>query len=80
MAAAALHEKRPEDAGDATGPDSVMTKGEILNYLKASFNYLHKALLSINEKNEIIKSSSISPMLAGKATRLGLVVESLIHA
>jgi hypothetical protein len=37
-------------------------------------------MLSIDEKNRVIKSSSVSPMLEGTASRLGLVVESLIHA
>ncbi|HEX3387085.1 MAG TPA: DinB family protein, partial [Mucilaginibacter sp.] len=80
LGAAALGEKPPADAGDETGPDTVRTKAEIINYLKASFDYLHKAMLSIDEKNRVIKSSSVSPMLEGTASRLGLVVESLIHA
>jgi hypothetical protein len=58
----------------------VRTKAEIINYLKASFGYLHKAMNAIDEKNQVIKSSSISPMLDGTATRLGLVVEALVHA
>jgi len=37
LAAAALGEEPPADAGDELGPEAVRTKAEILNYLKSSF-------------------------------------------
>ena len=80
LAAAVLGEKPPADAGDETGPESVRTKAEIVEYLKGSFAYLHKALEAIDEKNEVVASIPISPLQAGTATRLGLTVEALIHA
>ena len=80
LAAAALGEETPVDAGDELGPEAVRTKAEILNYLKGSFVYLDKAIEAIDQRNTPVKSSPISPLKSGEATRLALVVESLVHA
>jgi uncharacterized damage-inducible protein DinB len=80
LAAAALGEEPPADAGDELGPDAVRTKDEILRYLKGSFPYLDKAIEAIGQKSTPVKSSPISPLKSTKATRLTLVVESLVHA
>ena len=83
LGAAILGEAPPADAGDEMGPDSVRTKPEIIQYLKDSFVYLHKAVAAIDGKNELEPSGSspISP-LQGKvpATRLGLTMEVLLHS
>ena len=75
--AAILSEKVPVDVGDESGPVSVKTKAAILNYLKESFAYVHKAVLTINEKNlvEPIKS----PFGEGTVTRLGLATSVAAH-
>src|SRR5215469_6476062 len=80
LAAAALGEEPPADAGDETGPESVRTKAEILAYLNASFAHLDKAIDAIGEQNPAVRSSPISPLKSSEATRLALVVESLVHA
>lgn len=80
LAAAALGEEPPADAGDEVGPESVRSKPEILNYLNESFAHLGKAIDAIGEKNAMVKSSPISPLPAKATTRLGLTVEALIHA
>jgi hypothetical protein len=80
LAASALGEKPPADAGDEIGPDSVRTKAEIIEYLKGSFAYLHKAAVTIDEKNAVVNSSPISPLQGDRATRMGLTVEALIHS
>jgi uncharacterized damage-inducible protein DinB len=80
LAAAALGEDTPADAGDEMGPDTVRTKAEILDYLNASFAHLGKAIDAIGEKSPIVKSSPISPMKGTETTRLALTVEALIHA
>ena len=80
LAAAALGEEPPADAGDEVGPEAVRTKAEILNYLNGSFAQLDKALEAIGQKNVPVKSSPISPLKGTEATRLALVVESLAHA
>jgi uncharacterized damage-inducible protein DinB len=80
LAAAALGEEPPADAGDELGPEAVRTKAEILDYLKGSFAYLDKAIEAIGQNNAPVKSSPISPLKGAEATRLALVVESLVHA
>jgi uncharacterized damage-inducible protein DinB len=80
LAAAALGEETPADAGDELGPEAVRTKAEILNYLKGSFAYLDKAIEAIGQKTAPVRSSPISPLKSTEATRLALVVESLVHA
>jgi len=80
LAAAALGEEPPADAGDELGPEAVRTKAEILNYLKGSFAYLDKAIEAIGQKTAPVKSSPISPLKSTEATRLALAVESLVHA
>jgi len=80
LAAAALGEEPPADAGDELGPEAVRTKAEVLNYLKGSFAYLDKAIEAIGRKNTPVKSSPISPLKSTEVTRLALVVESLAHA
>jgi DinB superfamily len=80
LAAAALGEEPPADAGDEAGPESVRSKPEILNYLNESFVHLGRAIDAIGEKNLMVKSSPISPLPVKATTRLGLTVEALIHA
>jgi uncharacterized damage-inducible protein DinB len=48
-----LQEKPPVDTGAEKGPESIKTKAQIMQFLKESFTYLHKALGSITEKNEL---------------------------
>jgi len=80
LAAAALGEDPPTDAGDETGPETVRTKAEILDYLGESFAHLGKAIDAIGNSNAALKSSPISPLNNAEATRLALAVESMIHA
>jgi uncharacterized damage-inducible protein DinB len=80
LAAAALGEEPPADAGDENGPETVRTKAEILDYLNSSFAHLGKAIDAIGEPNAMVKASPISPLPASKTTRLALTVEALIHA
>ena len=80
LAAAALGEEPPADAGDERGPESVRTKDEILEYLKRSFDHLGKAIDAIGNPSIGVKSSPISPIPASTATRTMLIAESLIHA
>jgi uncharacterized damage-inducible protein DinB len=51
LGASILQEKPPADVGAESGPDSLTTKADILKYLKDSFNYAHKAIGAVNEKN-----------------------------
>jgi uncharacterized damage-inducible protein DinB len=75
--AAILGEKVPVDVGDESGPSALKSKEEILTYLKDSFTYVHKAILTVNDKNlvEPVKS----PFGEGKVTRLGLAGSVVGH-
>jgi uncharacterized damage-inducible protein DinB len=77
IGAAILEEKPPVDVSGESGPASMTSKADIMKYTKDSFAYLHKALSSINEKNEtdMIKS----PFGEGKVTRLGIATLVLWH-
>src|SRR5262245_24901720 len=79
LAAGALGERAPPDAGDETGPESLRMKSEIVDYLKGSFGALHRAAAVVDDGNEVIGNVPISPLI-GQATRGGYVEEALIHA
>lgn len=54
FSAGVLQEKSPADTGKLNeGPESLRTKAEIVDYVKGALAYGHKALLSINEKNQL---------------------------
>jgi uncharacterized damage-inducible protein DinB len=80
LAAAALGEEPPADAGDELGPESVRTKAEILTYLKGSFVHLEKAVQAVGQTNIPVNASPISPLKHGEVTRLALITETLLHA
>ena len=80
LAAAALGEKPPADAGDERGPENVRTKAEILTYVKGSFVHLDKAIEAIGKTDIPVNASPISPLKRGDVTRSALIVESLVHA
>src|SRR6185503_13316012 len=67
--AAILQEKPPVDTGEEKGPDSVKTKAQIMQFVKESFTYLHKALDSITDKNELDQITFFGEM---KAARLSV--------
>src|ERR1700678_3057468 len=75
--AAILSEKVPVDVGDESGPASLKTKAEILNYLKDSFAYVHKAIQTIDAKNLVQPLKS--PFGEGTVTRLGLAASVAGH-
>ena len=65
------------DIGDDSGPASITSKADILKFLKESFEYVHKAIATINEKNlvETVKS----PFGEGSVSRLGLATTVAWH-
>jgi uncharacterized damage-inducible protein DinB len=77
LGAAIMEEKPPVDIGDESGPASITSKADILKYLKESFEYVHKAIATINEKNVVI--SVKSPFGEGKVSRLGLATDVAAH-
>jgi uncharacterized damage-inducible protein DinB len=77
IAAAILEQKPPVDIGDESGPASMTSKEDILKYLKDSFDYVHKAIATINETNVV--ETVRSPFGEGKVSRLGLATDVSAH-
>jgi uncharacterized damage-inducible protein DinB len=80
LAAAALGEDPPSDAGDEQGPENVRTKAEILEYLNSSIAHLARAIDAVGDNAVPVKASPISPFSAARVTRSALTVEAMIHA
>ena len=56
VSSAALGEKPPVDIGTTdNGPDSLMTKDQIVTYLKGAFAYGHKSIATLTAKNQLDK-------------------------
>lgn len=77
LGAALLEQKPPVDIGDESGPASVVTKADVLKYLKESFEYVHKAIATINETN--LTATVKSPFGEGAVSRLGLAMSVPSH-
>ena len=70
------------DQKEETGPESVKTKAEIMDYLKGSFVLLHQAADSINDKNvlEPLPNASKGRIELALETRLALVIDAISHS
>lgn len=77
FAAALLEQKPPVDTGDEAGPASISSKADILKFLKDSFEYVHKAIATINDKNLV--GTVKSPFGEGSVSRLGLATSVSAH-
>lgn len=77
LGAALLEQKPPVDIGDESGPESIRSKADILKYLKESFEYVHKAIATIDDKNVV--GTVRSPFGEGSVTRLGLAASVSSH-
>lgn len=71
-----LAEKPPMELGGENGPDSIKTKADIMKYLNDSFAYLHKALATVSDSNELEVVNSPFGM---KASRLTFASFSVAH-
>jgi hypothetical protein len=77
LGAAIMEVKPPVDIGDESGSASVTSKADVLKYLKESFEYVHKAIATINEKNFV--ETVRSPFGEGRVSRLGLATTVAWH-
>jgi hypothetical protein len=77
LGAALLEQKPPVDVGDESGPASMTSKADIIKYLNDSFEYVHKAIATINEKNFV--NTVKSPFGEGSVSRLGLATSVAAH-
>ena len=78
MASAILGEKPPVDIGSENGPESVKTKAQIMQYLKDSFAYAHKAIATVTTANQVTPAIK-SPFGEGATTRLSMAMGLTWH-
>jgi uncharacterized damage-inducible protein DinB len=80
MAARMLGQTPTPDQEAETGPDSVRSKAEILDYLKGSFAALHRSAATVTTENVV------TPVLADRVgtlrqnTRLQFAVDAVAHS
>jgi hypothetical protein len=77
LGAHVLGERPPHDEQGEKGPGTVKTKAEIMEYLKGSFTYLHKAASTIDNKNA---ADSVEWSGKQQGTRMGLIIDALAHS
>jgi hypothetical protein len=77
IGAAILEQKPPVDINGESGPASIMSKADVMKYLRDSFEYVHKAIRTINEQNYV--ATVRSPFGEGKVSRLGLATSVAWH-
>jgi hypothetical protein len=78
MAAYILGRTATADQKAETGPDSVQSKAQIVDYVKGSFVALHEAVASITEGN-MVATMAESPSTR-QTTRLQLAVDAVAHS
>ena len=75
LASAVLGEKPPHQEHGESAPESIRSKDEIMEYLRGSFAYLHRAAAAIHPENETLVIHSMDDR-----TRPGLIVDALAHS
>jgi hypothetical protein len=79
VAAAILGEPSPVEIGkDENGPANLKTKDEIVDYLKRSFSYTHRAMRSITQEN--LMAEVQSAFGANKVSRLSMATIPQWHS
>jgi hypothetical protein len=78
LGAAILGEKPPRDLGGGeSGPDYLKAKDPIVAFLKDSFTYLHKAMLTLTPQN--LAQSVQSPFGTNQVPKASLALETAEH-
>jgi hypothetical protein len=77
MAALILGDSATPDMYNETGPDSVRTKADVLEYLRGSFAALHKAVGTIDSDNVVRPTRTPS---AWQKTRLSFAIDAVAHS
>ncbi|HYM62581.1 MAG TPA: DinB family protein [Thermoanaerobaculia bacterium] len=73
MCARMAGRKPTPDQESETGPESVRSKAEIVDYLKGSFEALHKSVAALEEKD-------LTVLTDGKHTPVWLVIDAVSHS
>jgi hypothetical protein len=77
MAALILGNNASAELYNETGPDSVKTKPEIIEYVKGSFVELHKAVATIDTNNV---AEPVANAISWQKTRLSFAVDAVAHS
>jgi len=77
MAALILGNKTSAEMYNETGPDSVKSKPEIMEYLKGSFAALHKAVATVDGRNV---AEPVASAVSWQKTRLSFAVDAVAHS
>ena len=77
FASTILQEKPPVEIGGENGPDSLNSKAEVTKFLTESFDYLHKAIRSMDQENLLLPIKG--PFGSKPVTRLGMAVSGIDH-
>ena len=78
LGARILGEKPPHDERNESAPESIRTREQVIEYLKGSFAYLHKAVATITESNLVDPIPGIKG--PWQRTRLGAAVDAIAHS
>jgi uncharacterized damage-inducible protein DinB len=78
VASTILGEKPPVDTNGEKGPDSMKSKADIVNFLKDSYAYAHKATANITETNAL--EPIANPFAKAKTTRVNLATVFAWHS
>jgi DinB superfamily len=77
MAALILGNNASAELYNETGPDSVKTKAEIIEYVKGCFVELHKAVATIDTNNV---AAPVANAISWQKTRLSFAVDAVAHS
>ena len=81
VSAAAKGEKPPLELGGESGPDSIKTKAQVVQFVKDAFAYAHKTMATLTSQNELdmVKSPFGGPDMARGALAALTISHSFDH-
>ena len=80
MAAWMLGQKATPDQEAETGPDTVRSKAEILDYLKGSFVALHRSAATVTAENAVVPVMPERFGMDKQNTRVQFAVDAVAHS
>jgi hypothetical protein len=80
MAARMLGQKPTHDQEAETGPDTVRSKADILDYLKGSFVALHRAAATVTAENAVVPVMPERFGMDKQNTRVQFAVDAVAHS
>src|SRR5262249_42092583 len=66
------------DMSDERGPDAIRTKADVIGYLQGSFDALHRAAATVDDRNAFAPIPGVFG--SAPATRAGLIAGALAHS